>query len=388
MRLRTFLPALCLLALAVPAAAQSLLPPAFEGWRAGQTVTVKPEGLAQLAGEHAAILREYGIASAERRSYARAGGKGAATSLVSVQDAEQLTVTLYRMRDPTAAYGAFTYLRAPEMVAGQWGARSAVSDDRALILAGNLVLEVAATSVKSLANELKTLSAAITSGAASGPYPTLENYLPAAGFVRNSDRFVLGPAALGRLLPLAAGDWAGFASGAEALLARYRLRGAESTLLLISYPTPQVAALKLEEMAARFNLNAEDAASSRPVVFGRRSSSLVALVAETPSAGAARALLDEIAVETVITWNEPGHKATDPPLSVIIVGTIFGTGVLLMYTLVAGLAMGGLRLLIKRWLPGTVFDREKDIEIIQLGLSSKPIDAKDFYQVTARAGRA
>ena len=45
----------------------------------------------------------------------------------------------------------------------------------------------------------------------------------------------------------------------------------------------------------------------------------------------------------------------------------------------AGLGFGGFRLFIKYLLPGKVFDRSDDIEILQLGLASKPIQAKDFY---------
>ena len=35
--------------------------------------------------------------------------------------------------------------------------------------------------------------------------------------------------------------------------------------------------------------------------------------------------------------------------------------------------------LVKIFLPNKIFDREKQIEILQLGISSKPIKAKDFY---------
>ena len=44
-----------------------------------------------------------------------------------------------------------------------------------------------------------------------------------------------------------------------------------------------------------------------------------------------------------------------------------------------GIGFGGLRVLFKVFLPNKVFDREKQVEILQLGISSKPINAKDFY---------
>jgi hypothetical protein len=35
--------------------------------------------------------------------------------------------------------------------------------------------------------------------------------------------------------------------------------------------------------------------------------------------------------------------------------------------------------LIKKLFPGKVFDRPEDIEVLQLGLSGKRIDPRDFY---------
>ena len=54
-----------------------------------------------MANDHAGILREYGITSGERREYANGEDKAEGT--------------LYRMVDPSAAFGAFTFLRDPDM---------------------------------------------------------------------------------------------------------------------------------------------------------------------------------------------------------------------------------------------------------------------------------
>jgi hypothetical protein len=51
----------------------------------------------------------------------------------------------------------------------------------------------------------------------------------------------------------------------------------------------------------------------------------------------------------------------------------------MMLAIAAGIGFGGFRLLVKIFLPNKVFDRDKQIEILQLGISSKPIKAKDFY---------
>jgi hypothetical protein len=47
--------------------------------------------------------------------------------------------------------------------------------------------------------------------------------------------------------------------------------------------------------------------------------------------------------------------------------------------LVLGLAFGGVRVITKRLFPGKVFDRPENMEVLQLGLSGKRIDPRDFY---------
>jgi len=59
----------------------------------------------------------------------------------------------------------------------------------------------------------------------------------------------------------------------------------------------------------------------------------------------------------------------------IFVGTLAFCGI----AIVLGIAFGGVRVLTKRFFPGKVFDRPEDMEILQLGLSGKRIDPRDFY---------
>ena len=355
-----------LVVLALPAAAQDLLPPGFSRWNTSAVSKVRPEALEQIAGNDAAILREYGSLAAERRAYTR--------------EADTLTVTLYRMRDASSAFGAYSFLRTEEMAAAALAKHSSISRHRALALLGELLLEVSGSDLGSLSADLKALVAQLPSPAEATQYPTLGQYVPQKGLVANSDRYLLGPLALNRLLPLGNGDWIGFADGAEVYLARYRVNGQDLSLLLAAYPTPQAAARKLEELGRWFDLNSRDEkAGSRPVLFARRVSSLVALVAESHSRALADSLLGQVQYETQVTWNEPGRSALEPGLGEILVGVFVGTGLILLFALVAGIAFGGVRLVVKHFLPGKVFDRPSTVEILQLGLTTKPIEAKDFY---------
>ena len=55
------------------------------------------------------------------------------------------------------------------------------------------------------------------------------------------------------------------------------------------------------------------------------------------------------------------------------------TGAIMLLVLAASLGFGGFRLLAKFLAPGKIFDRTADVEILQLGINSKPVEVKDFY---------
>ncbi len=202
--------------------------------------------------------------------------------------------------------------------------------------------------------------------------------------MHRSEHYVVGPRALSRVLPLGTDDWVGFDFSAEAIVARYKLKGGngdgDALLFLASYPTQQIAAAKFDAMLRRFPIDPpEGAAAGQTVLYGKRTSTLVALVAGAPSRAAADALLDQINYESDVTWNEPPQKLTDPTITSVVVGAILGTGTVMLLAVVAGIGFGGFRLIVKIFFPGKVFDREGHVEILQLGISSKSIQAKDFY---------
>src|ERR1035441_766057 len=98
MRRFTLIAILCLIAGACPAAAQGLLPSSFAAWSASEPSVVIPStGLDKILGSDTAIFREYSVKSLERRTY--------------VQGTQSASITVYRLRDPSSAYGAYTFLR-------------------------------------------------------------------------------------------------------------------------------------------------------------------------------------------------------------------------------------------------------------------------------------
>ena len=105
---------------------------------------------------------------------------------------------------------------------------------------------------------------------------------------------------------------------------------------------------------------------------------MLTLLAGARDARSARTIFDRVDYQTSVTWNEPSWEAKEPPFLVMIVNIIIGTCLLLLYALIAGLIFAGIRLLVKWIAPGRFFDRDESVELLQLGIASKPIQAKDF----------
>jgi hypothetical protein len=346
----------------IPASAQAVLPQTFAGWTAGTTIVPTIEFKDPTTE---AVSREYGIVSVEKAAYSR--GKDA------------LNVSLYNMKDPSGAYGLYSYLRSPEMAHAEPGDHSVISRERALLLDGNLVLDVNGTDLPKVGKDLNALVAAVTPKAEQGPLPSLSEHLPVKGFVDRSDKYVLGPVTLNEVFPVSADDWLGFSHGAEAEVAKYKVNGRDMALLIADFPTPQVAQKRLVDLQQLYHLNPKNPDANSSPLFAKRSITLLAIVSGAKTQAEADELLAQVASASEVTWNEPTFQFKEPSIGAMIVGSIIGAGVLCMFAVVAGIAFGGFRLLIKRYFPDKVFDRSATMQVLQLGLGSKPINSDDFY---------
>ncbi len=361
-RFLLFVPVFLIVFTALPASAQGILPPSFAGWAAGTTSAPSAAFKNPITD---AVAREYGIVSGERVTYSRAR--------------ETLEVSVCRMRDPSGAYGLYSYLRSPEMTHPNPGGHSVMSRDRAILLEGNLVLDVRGTDLQRFGQDLNALIATVTPKSEQGPLPTLTEHLPLKGFVDRSDKYVLGPVALDEFFPVSDDDWLGFSHGAEAEVAKYRVDGRELNLLIADFPTPQVAQKRLVDLQQLYHMNPAAPDGNPSPLFAKRSITLLAIVSGARTQAEADQLLGLVQSGSEVTWNEPTFQFKEPSIGAMIVGSIIGAGVLCMFAVVAGIAFGGFRLVIKRYFPDKVFDRSSTMQVLQLGLGSKPINSDDFY---------
>lgn len=287
--------------------------------------------------------------------------------------AQSLALSITAFRDPTGAYEAFTYRRFHDMSGATLTETSAVQDDRALLLVGNLLVSVHGLAPDTAAADLKEIAARSRPRADATPFPPIRTYLPVKDRVAGSDLFAGGPVAFrSAMASLDQAEYAVLAqevyvvSDAEAIAARYHKADGDAVLLLIEYATPQLAEQELHhlQVALAQKLNKND-------VTVERKAFRLAIVLGSPTPGFASALRDNVKYETHVTWNEPVFTVTEPPIISTVAKIFAGTGVLLLAAVVLGIAFGGVRIITKALFPGKVFDRPEQIEILQLRLSDK-----------------
>lgn len=332
--------------------AAGLLPAEFGGWSVRES---KPFQEGTTGKDEGTILTEYGATSSEQRTY----GKGE----------EQLAVTLTQFKDPSGAYGALTYLRPARAISASIGDYSAVESDRLLFVVGNLLVQTRGT--PGAIRDLGLLVRPLRKVADQRLFPDLPRRLPEKGLKAGSDCYLLGPKALARFVPLGAGDWLGFEMGAEAEVAQYRRAGEHARLLIVEYPTPQIAHNRLTEISRWFRVNPKESAGKGVVLYAKRAGPLLGLVTEASSAAYAQELLDAIRYEVKVTWSERESRLREPSIAELLYSIFILTGIILLMALAVGFGFGGFRLVMKHFFPGRFFDRPERMEIIQLGLSRK-----------------
>jgi hypothetical protein len=343
--------------------AQSALPDSFGPWKATEPAaqfnrTSAPSG---------DVLSEAGKTGAEGRNYRR-GDK-------------EITVLCEQFRDPSGAYEIYTAALSTKSNPSTVAPLTAAGNDQLIALVGNRVVTI--SPIRSASDgDLKLLLDSLKQKSDRSPLPPIRGYLPDEDMIEGSQKYALGPAGFDAALrslneskfSVITSD-IGFAKGAEAMLAGYYpTTGKTETLILVEYPTPQIAEQQLKHIQPILAANADLATATV-----ERKNSLLSLVLSPVNAQSAASLRENIKYGIAITWNEGSHVLTDPPWLVTVKNIFIGTLAFCGIAVVLGIAFGGVRVMTKRLFPGKVFDRREDIEVLQLGLSGKRIDPTDFY---------
>jgi len=331
-----------------------LLPSDFAGWH--KQVSHVSRDPAQADPAFAPLLKEYGFTDFEGATYA--------------QNGRTMMLKAARFADASGAYGAFTFYKEPQMLNEQIGDQGSSSNTRVLFYRGNILVDTRLDHVTAMsAAELRELASdlPLPTGSAAN-LPSLPTYLPRQAYVKNSARYVMGPIGLNDISAPVLANLVGFNDGAEVALAHYSTGEGEATLMIISYPTPQIAAAKLRTIESSYRLPDGSPASGAAALQTKRSGPLVAIVSGQISTSEAKSLLASVNYDADVTWNQNTFLGNRDNIGNLLVGIIILIAILMGFALVLGILFGGFRIVMKRMFPDRVFDRSKDVEIISLKL--------------------
>jgi len=334
-----------------------ILPPSFAGWSTKSPQISKDPGAADPA--NAALLKEYAFTGFEGAAYTR-------------DDGRKLTIKAAQFQDASGAYGAFTFYKMPQMLNEKIGDQASSLNERVLFYRGNILVDAVFDHLSAMsAAELRELSGLLPRPPnAGGNLPGLPAYLPKESYVKNTAKYIVGPIALERVGAPLPPQYVDFSKGAEVALGEYSASGGEASLMLVSYPTPQIAAAQFKEIESA----QKDHKLGEFAI--RRTGPILVLASGAISSSDAQALVSSVNYEADVTWNEKAPSRRDNAAN-LIVGVIVLAAIICGLSVVAGVAFGGVRIAMKRLLPGKVFDRPDQMEIIALHLSDRSDRAPD-----------
>jgi hypothetical protein len=335
------------------------LPARFAGWQVSDSPISRTDPEAA-DSTHASLLREYGFSEVENATYTR-------------DDGRKLTIKAARFQDASGAYGAFTFYRTPEMQNEKIGDEGSSLGQRILFYRGNTLVDAIFDRLSAMsAAELRELGTLLPLPRGSNAnLPVLPAYLPKDSYLKNTTRYVMGPVALESVGAPLSPQYVDFNKGAEVALGDYNISGRGAKLMLISYPTPQIATSQARQIESAQQQNKLDGE-----IVLRRTGPILVLASGTISAGDARSLVSSVNYEADVTWNEKAPTRRDNAAN-LIVGVILLAAIVCGISVVAGVAFGGFRIAIKRFFPDKVFDRPDQMEIIALHLSDPPSRPND-----------
>ena len=341
-----------------------VLPSEFAGWQVKGAVA-RSDDPAVADAANATVLKEYGFQRLEKAAYTR-------------DDGRNLVIKAAVFADASGAYGAFTFYYSAEMGEENIGGRAAFLNNRVLFYQGNVLVDAVFDKMSVMsASQLRVLAGLLPQSEGNkGSPPSLPAYLPKRALQTNTTKYILGPVTLDRVGSPLPGSLVDFKAGAEVVLGTYAATVGNATLMLIEYPTPQIAAERQRQIDA-----SHQAAQQQPGVasivevgpfFDARTGPIIVIAAGPLSKSEARSLMSSISYEADVTWNENTYANKKDNMANFLFNAIVLCGIVVGLSLVAGIAFGGVRVIVKRFFPDSVFDRPEAMEFISLHLEDQP----------------
>lgn len=314
-----------------------VLPPDLAGW---QVTPAAPQAVPAAA---AAAMREFGLLAQETALLTRGN--------------RQVRLEAWKFGDATGGFGAFTYFRSSAARQVKWdrpASQAALGSQQAWGWRNHWVLHLTAAPNSGLPGqaEIGAMLAALPHlPQGSHALPVLPQYLPERGLVVGSVAYAEGPAALAHAAPWLPAGPVGFDRDAEVVVADYRTDSLAGQLAMIGYPTPQIAQNRLAALGAA-GITAQRTGTMLVIWHG-------------PESKASQSLVGSLREHSVVTWTRPAGIESLPAL---ILGIFALVGVIIVISLAAGFATGGVRALLARIFPGRFPLHSSGARFIRLNL--------------------
>jgi hypothetical protein len=120
-------------------------------------------------------------------------------------------------------------------------------------------------------------------------------------------------------------------------------------------------------------------------LFYKRTGPILAIATGPVSDGDAKSLLGMVNYEASVTWNQATDQGEVRDLYLLIRNIVVLCAILGGLAIIAGVAFGGIRILMKRLFPDRVFDRPEQMEFISLHLAETA--AEGAARTAAEGGR-
>lgn len=313
------------------------------------------QALAQY-GDQLAVDQEFGVQSGTRRIYQLRGIQANAIFEEAV--------------DPSSAFGLYTFYQTEGMRPLPSIQMVMASAGQAVMTRGRYFIRVLRPANPGLSEDaFRALLIAI-----GGARLSIENLqslpvsLPAQGMIPGTEKYLLGMKTAQIVLPSFPVDLIGFNQGAEAQMGTYRSGDARLSLLEISYPTPQIAALRFQPLAQALKINQNRGPGS---IYGRQEGSYALLVLNATSENAASRLLNQFKVAESLTWSPryKGNQSIAYQLVMLLVANGELVLIIITFAVVGGVLIFVAKRLILKLFPNSSLITPEGEELIRLKLS-------------------
>lgn len=328
---------LCALALAAIPLTGAIFPERIGEFKRGQVEA--------LTAPDAPLYREYGFQEAEQAEFSGPAGS--------------FKIAGWKVKDSTGALALFE-VRVPEnAISSNLAPVAAETSNGAIVAYGNFVLEYSGRKpekddVENLLVQLRQVERSTL--------PGFIQFLPKEELIPNSERYILGPVSLERFAPKITPSLAALHLSMEGQTGRYKTGSGELTMVLLSYPLPNMAR---ERQAALLEAGA----------MAKRSGSLVAVIFDPPNADDAERVLARVNYESNLSRQSVGTPPAQGLANIVLTGFLMA-GIAFAASLLAGIWLGGFANLLKRF--GWYKEKEA-ITVLRIGQepshpsSTKPV---------------